>query len=204
MARRTALVAALAVAVPLGGGAPAEATHGCGAARSKGARIIVKTREAVVFTKRLDVYGCLASVGSVRELPTEGGGIDVSGRRDGPQLAGRYVAYSTFGSAIGDEFDRVYVYDLRLGRTFQIAGSNFVGAIVVKRNGSVAWIDHPAAVVTPGEDVLQVRKWAYEERQGVVLVDRGSGIDPDSLALSPDRTGISWARGGVTRTASLR
>jgi hypothetical protein len=200
------VLTALCLAATLGiSAAPAQATHGCGAARSKGAKIIVKTREAVVFTKgRFEyAYGCLASVGSVYQLPNEGGGYDLSGR-DGPQLAGRYVAYSTFGSAIGDEFDRVYVYDLRLGKRFLVAGSNFVSALVLKRNGSVAWVEDSS--VQPGTEtpVYQLRKWANEERQSVVLVDRGADLDPASLALGADRNSITWTRGGSPRSASLR
>jgi hypothetical protein len=198
-----AVLAALCLAGALAAAVPAQATHGCGAARSQGATIVTKTREAVVFTKRQSVYGCLASVGSIRTLPDEGGGLDLNGS-DRPVLSGRYVAYSTFGSAIGDEFDRVYVYDLRLGKRFLVVGSNIVRAIVLKRNGSVAWIED--STVDPGGEtpVYQLRKFAYEERQGVVLVDRGADIEPGTLALSPDRTAIGWIRGGTPRTASLR
>lgn len=203
MARRLALLTALCLAGALAAAVPAQATHGCGSSRSKGAQIVTKTREAVVFTKRGDLYGCLSSVGSVRLLPNEGGGYDTAGA-DGPILAGRYVAYSTFGSAIGDEFDRVYVYDLRLGRPFFVTGSNAVRAHVLKRNGSVAWVDDSSADPGTEQPLHQLRKWGHEERQGVVLVDRGFDIVPESLALTPDRNGISWTRGGTTRTASLR
>ena len=204
MARRALLAAALCGVAAFATAVPAEASHGCGAARSKGAQIVTKTREAVVFTKRDDLYGCLASVGSIRTLPNEGGGWDLTGA-DRPQLGGRYLAFSTLGSAIGDEFDRVYVYDLRLGRTFLVAGSNIVRALVVKRNGSVAWTEdssvQPADADPPS---YQLRRWGNEERQNVVLVDRGTDLDPQSLTLAPDRTSIAWTRGGTTRTAPLR
>jgi hypothetical protein len=196
------LSAALCGVLVLGSAAPAEARHGCSASRSKGARIVVKTREAVMFTKGLYYYGCLSSLGIVRRLPEEGGGIDVTAPHL-PALAGRYVAYATSGSAIGDEFDRLYVYDLRAGRPFLIESSTFIRGIVLKRNGSVAWIE--AAPADAGDQpVWDVRKWANEEREGSVLVDRGADLDPDSLALSADRTSISWTRGGAPRTASLR
>jgi hypothetical protein len=200
--RRLAFATALCAALVLGAAAPAEATHGCGSARSKGARIVVKNREAVMFTKGFFYYGCLSSVGTVRRLPDEGGGIDIT-PPEIPVLAGRYVAYATTGSAIGDEFDRLYVYDLRLGRRFLFESSTFIRTVVLKRNGSVAWVE--AAPVDAGDaTVWDVRKWANEEREGSVLVDRGSEIDPESLTLAPDRTSISWTRGGATRSASLR
>lgn len=204
MARRLAIAAALCAAGALAGAGPVEATHGCGAARSRGAQIVVKTREAVVFTKGSFVYGCLATVGTVRRLPDEGGGIDLT-PPDGPVLSGRYVAYATFGSAIGDEFDRLYVYDLKLGRRFLVEGSNFIRGIVLKRNGSVAWIEgSTVAPADPDQPVYQVRKVGNEERQGAVLLDRSADIDPDSLTMAADRLSVSWVRGGTTRSAPLR
>jgi hypothetical protein len=197
------VLTALCVLVSLATALPAQASHGCGAARSKGARIVVKTREAVMFTKGLYYYGCLASVGTVRRLPEEGGGIDVTAPEI-PVLAGRYLAYATTGSAIGDEFDRLYVYDLRVGRRFVFESSTFIRGIVLKRNGSVAWIEVAPADAGGDQAVWDVRKLAIEEREGSVLLDRGSDVDPASLALAPDRTGISWTRGGATRTAALR
>jgi hypothetical protein len=73
---------------------------------------------------------------------------------------------------------------------------------VLKRNGSVAWIDAPNADTE--QPVWQVRKYAHEERQGAILVDRGVDIDNQSLTLAPDRNTIVWTRGGTQRTASLR
>ena len=201
MASRLALVLALCLAATLAAATAAEAKSSCSDARSRGARIIVKTREAVVYTKGFNLYGCLTRH-RPRVLPNEGGGWDLTGS-DGPQLAGRYVAFTTLGSGIGDEVDRVYVYDLRLGKTFLLVPSNFVTALVLKRNGSVAWIDAPSAD-SGDQPVWQVRKYAHEERQGAILVDRGADIDNDSLALGADRNSIVWTRGGAQKTASLR
>jgi len=196
VARRLGLASLLCAALALMAATPVQASHGCGAARSKGARIVVKSKEAVVFTKGLYTYGCLSSVGRLRRLPDEGAGVDTTAPGV-PVLAGRYVAYATAGSGIGDEFDRLYVYDLRLGRRFLQVSSNFIRAIVLKRNGSVAWLE--GSTVDPGDNpnapTNQIRKFGNEERQGVVLVTRGA-IDPDSLGLSPDRTEVTWTRGG--------
>lgn len=202
MARRLALLTTLCLVASLAAALPAQASHGCSAWRSKGAKLIVKTREAVVFSKGVYYYGCLASTGTVRRLPEEGGGIDVAGP-DAPQLAGRYVAYNTSGSGIGDEFDRLYVYDLRVGRRFLVESSTFIRDIVLKRNGSVAWIEAAPADVGDAP-VWDVRAWSNEDRQGSVLLDRGADIAPESLVLTPDRLRIEWTRGGAARSAPLR
>lgn len=201
MARRLGLLLALALLAPLAAALPAEARHGCGSWRD-GGKLVVKTREAVIFTKRGIAYGCLSSVGTTRRLPEEGGGITVSGSA-APQLAGRYAAYATAGSGIGDEFDRLYVYDLRLGRRFLVESSTFINDIALKRNGSAAWIE--ASLADPGDTpVRQVRAWSNEDRQGPVLLDRGSEVRPGSLVLSEDRLRIQWTHGTTARSAPLR
>ena len=204
MARRHVLLPALIGAVAaLALAGPAEASHGCGASRSKGAELVVKTREAVVFTKGPYVYGCLSSAGTVRRLIDEGGGIRVSGT-GAPQLAGRYVAYATFGSAIGDESDRVYVYDLKLGRPFVVESSTAVTDIALKRNGSVAWVEVSTVDAGEGDPVFDVRRWSGVDRQGAVLLDRGPDVGRGSLVLSDDRRTISWTlRDGSVRSAPL-
>ena len=95
---------------------------GC-AQHTHGATILTHTQDGVVFKKRGSLYGCLESVGSPHLLPNEGGGWDERGA-SAPRLSGRYVAFATFGSAIGDEFDRIYVYDLRLAAIKLHIGSN--------------------------------------------------------------------------------
>ena len=139
-------------------------------------------------------------MGSPHQLPNEGGGYDERGA-SGPRLSGRYVAYATFGSAIGDEFDRIYVYDLRLAKIQLHIGSNGdITAIAVKRNGSVGWIESPAVQSVPAWEVHQA---ADRENQGNVLLARGPGIDPTSLALSADRTSLTWTDGGAQRDAPI-
>ncbi len=175
------------------------ASAGCGP-HTRGATILTRTQDGVVFKKRGSLYGCLESVGSPHPLPNEGGGWDERGA-SAPRLSGRYVAYATFGSAIGDEFDRIYVYDLRLAKIKLHIGSNGdITAIAVKRNGSVGWIESPAVQSLPEREV---HKAADGENQGNVLLARGTGIDPASLALSADRTSLTWIGGGAQRDAPI-
>ena len=175
------------------------ASGGCGP-HTHGATILTRTQDGVVFKKRGSLYGCLESVGSPHPLPNEGGGWDERGA-SAPRLSGRYVAFATFGSAIGDEFDRIYVYDLRLAAIKLRIGSNGdITAIAVKRNGSVGWIDSPAVQSLPEREV---HKAADGEHQGNVLLARGPGIDPAALALSADRTSLTWTDGGAQHDAPI-
>ena len=175
------------------------ASGGCGP-HTHGATILTHTQDGVVFKKRGSLYGCLESVGSPHRLPNEGGGWDERGA-SGPRLSGRYVAFATFGSAIGDEFDRIYVYDLRLAAIKLRIGSNGdITAIAVKRNGSVGWIDSPAVQSLPEREV---HKAADGENQGNVLIARAPGIDPASLALSADRTSLTWTDSGAQHDAPI-
>lgn len=190
-------MAAAGVALLLPAG-PADARRSCGAVRA-GAPVVVKTREAVVFTRRGIYYGCHRSVGRAFRLQT------YHAIRD-PRLAGRYVAYVVRVEEFMEPvFDRIEVFDLVRGRVKFAAGANdFVDTSVLKRNGSVAWIEHSGDQPPDAGDVYEVRRISNEDRAGNILVDRGSEIDPVSLALSADRRSILWTHAGEVRTAPLR
>jgi len=196
--RRSLLAVVVALAALLVSAAPAAAHHCRASSTSRGAHIVYRTSEAVVFSKGVYTYGCLYRPGDVRRLPTEGGEV-----HDFRQ-AGRYLAYATSGSAIGDEFDRVYVLDLKTGRLLNTYSSTFVSSIVVKRNGSVAWIQ--ASIVQPPRDSTEAWRELHKGEVAAVedtLLDRSAAIDPESLALSADRTTVSWTRGGQPRQAPI-
>ena len=198
-----ALIAVLALALPA---APAEAEsrNKCRTSSTTGgAKIVKRTSAVVMFTKRLGYYGCAYSGGPIRQLLDEGGGIHVRGD-SAPQISGRYVAYATLGSAIGDEFDRVVVWDLKAGRLAFRASSNSVVKLAVKANGSVAWTQGSVVAEPDGTpQVYEVHAASMAIREGDVLLDRGADVDPRSLALTPERESIRWTRGGATRTAPL-
>jgi Ca2+-binding RTX toxin-like protein len=170
----------------------------CRIASAKGSRIVARSSTALVYKRGFYAYSCLRSNGLLRRLPLEGGGYHTF------RLAGRYVAYATFGSGIGDEFDRLYVYDMRAGVTVLIESSTSIRDIVVKPNASAAWVEQstvrPTDFDTP---VYDVRKVSFVERQGSVLLDRGADVGPRSLALAEGDTAITWTRGGQPRTAPL-
>jgi hypothetical protein len=84
--------------------APASAAQSCSSASTaRGTRVITVSETAVVFTRKTSYYGCLYRGGKVRKLP-----VDCC-FPERFTLAGRYVAYTYRGSAIGDEVDRIGV-----------------------------------------------------------------------------------------------
>jgi hypothetical protein len=188
--------AAILATATAGGAAHAGTTSKCRTSSTTGgAKIVSRTSEAVVFIKRGSYYGCTYS-GSIRRLP----GWDDMSRFT---LSGRFVAYIGGGTAIGDEFARIIVFDMKLGRTQSISQSNSVGGLVLKRNGSVAWtqasiVDQP--IGAPPSREVRMRQAADPDD---ILLDRGTDIDPSSLALDATRTNVSWTRGGQPRTSPI-
>jgi hypothetical protein len=178
------------------------------ASTASGTKIVKRSSSGVVFTtRRGGVRGCLyRGGGPVAELLDEGGGINLGrGQELDPQLAGRYFAYSTYGSAIGDEYDRVVVWDLGRGRVLFEVGSNSVFDLVLKRNGSVAWIQY--SVVAPADTnrtVFEVHEFSVVDRVGDLLLDRGDDIASKSLELSDDRAAVLWSAGGAGQRHDLR
>jgi hypothetical protein len=168
---------------------------------SRGARRIARSKRGVIFTKRHNTYGCLYKLGRISRLHDEGAGIN---RRPRPVLAGRYVAYASRGSAIGDEFDRVAVWDLRAGRISLKANASTVTDIALKKNGSVAWISNSYVESSDlNEPLYEVRRMSERSDDGDVLVDRATGIGPRSLRLSRTGRTISWTRDGDRQRTGL-
>jgi hypothetical protein len=129
-------------------------------------------------------------------------------------LAGPIVAYESFVLAEGLNAYRwrVDVKDLRTGRTLRkeptglpanlggepefevIAGIGHTTAIVVKSDGSVAWI------VNPNEASGHYQVHAADTTGSRVLAS-GADIDPTSLALAGST--IYWMQGGQPHAAPL-
>jgi hypothetical protein len=204
MRKLMSMAAALALLVAA---APADAAtrNKCRTSSTTGgAKILKRTPAVVVFTKRLGYYGCAYSGGPIKQLLDEGGGIHERGD-SAPRISGRYVAYATLGSAIGDEFDRVVVWDLKEGKLKFRAGSTFVQDLDVKSNGSVAWTQVSVVAAAQGQSRwYEVLAASTVDREGAVLLDRGTDVDPQSLALSPERESVRWTRGGSQRSSPLR
>ena len=198
-----AVSAALAVVAATSASAEAARTPTC---TKKSGTTVVATKQARVFKKGGRVYACLYRLARHR-----------AGRRfllgDGSvrnvRLAGRFVGYSR----VVDTGPKVTVKELRRGRLVHNARPTslspappVVTDLVLKRNGSVAWIagstplDIPMA--PPGTVVprptYQVQK---ADRDSSAVLDQGRDIAPGSLALR--RSTVSWSKGGRTYSAQL-
>jgi hypothetical protein len=161
----------------------------------------------------LVVYGCAFRTGRAHELgglPSElnlGGPGGESGVLDAT-LAGTVVAYErSLNYEDGGGRDLVFVRDLRTGRVLHEvltgtrvkpeAGFEGVGAVValvVKSDGSVAWI-----VATDAEN--GTRQVHAVDRTGSRTLATGSNIAPGSLALAGST--LYWTQGGQAQSATL-
>jgi hypothetical protein len=199
------LIAPLAAVVPIGAGA-----SGGPCAVPRGYFVLKKTHRAVVMVRDEGpqrVYGCMFKVDRRVRL------ADFSPRYP---LAGRYVAYREVSEdpVAGTHYD-VFVVDLRRGRTKRVhpaftnrtaddgTVNSTITDIVLKRNGSVAWIScqtrDPNAEFCFRNGPFQV--WRLDRRHAKKL-DSSAKVRRRSLRREGSR--ISWQHGAATRSASLR
>jgi hypothetical protein len=128
-------------------------------------------------------------------------------RVDRVALADSIVAYGVNRCGVDTGFALVVVRRLsdgkRLASYAAIGGPRLVesyqsiGSIVVKRNGSVAWIGSEHSIIGQGS---RIEVDAVQRGKRSTL-DSGSGIVASSLRLRVST--LSWRHGTATRTASL-
>jgi hypothetical protein len=173
-----------------------------------------QTKFELLFSKVVEgdrfFYGCAFSSERARRLPGQSCcEVDVV---SGFQLQGRYVAYRSLNQepAATQANDTLYVYDVKSGQIKVQAtavppgntpGSTFVSSIVLKANGSVAWIGGAQTGQSGADYQVQIDDTAGP---GPVTVDQGTDIAPDSLAKASDGLSIYWIRGGVAKNTPLQ
>jgi hypothetical protein len=173
-----------------------------------------QTKFEVLFSKVVQgdrfFYGCAFSSERARRLPGQSCcEVDVV---SGFQLQGRYVAYRSLNQepAATQANDTLYVYVVKTGQIKVQAtavppgntpGSTFVSSIVLKANGSVAWIGGAQTGQSGADYQVQIDDTAGP---GPVTVDQGIDIAPDSLAKASDGLSIYWIRGGVAKNTPLQ
>ncbi len=186
-----------------------------GHCRFRGSKTIVNNRAARVFSIESqdppvggyadDYYGCLYSRGRRVQLAFD------SFTNDGDTVAGSFVlsgslvAFYTgegtgtdpMSSLSGNQY--VSVVDLRTRHIVHRAdvrvalsgNGDGVHKVVLAPTGSVAWSD----VIASGPEIHALG------RSGPVVLDAGTGVDPNSLRLRG--TTLSWIHGGEMKTATL-
>lgn len=191
------------------------------ASHARGVRVKATDRDAVVFIRHDNYFGCLYGHGPIRLLGHDKGSQICPCNQSAFRLAGRFAAFTYEGSAIGDESSKLGVYDLRSGRVrrviklspmsegalLEIETSALVTKFTVTRTGSLAWIQSAPLFATPGQPAPHYNSF-YEVRTAAgphpreTVVDHGN-IAPSSLRLAAGGSRISWIKDGVTRSAPL-
>lgn len=172
-----------------------------------------QTKFEVLFSKVVQgdrfFYGCAFSSEHARRLP--GQSCCETDVASGFQLQGRYVAYGSLNQepASPRAVGTLYLYDVKTGQikaqepaaqSVNTPGSTFVSSIVVKANGSVAWIGGLQSGPGPTDYQVQTEDTTAT---GPVTVDHGTDVAPNSLAKASDGLSIYWTRGGVAKNAAL-
>jgi hypothetical protein len=176
--------------------------------------VVVADAQAIVFERRddavLQVYGCAYGRGRQYDLGEAGEG-DISPERGWglvyETLAGTVVAYEQWEESESPIFHRrvvVIVRNLRTGQTLKTlptgkssdphsVGSGYVRSLVVKTNGSVAWI-----VQGPMRGTYEVHA---VDKDGSRVLASGPGIAEESLALVG--SALYWTQDGKPFSATL-
>lgn len=203
--RWSVVVLPLLLALPAGASAgPKDACHG--AAAKPGAKVLSHSRAAVVFARKGAFYGCAYATAKVHKLDTC---CDDTTFR----VAGVWAGYAAAGSAIGDEFTKLGVLDLRTGRPRAIrkleplgegAGREIDTAAIVTQwrlsgSGGLAWIQavrHEDGTLGPEQ---QLRSAAGTRHPWERVVDTSLAIA--QLRLREGR--LQWTNQGVARATPL-
>jgi hypothetical protein len=206
--------AALAAVVP--GTAQARASTCRSASTASATTIVARDKVAVVFTRdrkpslpNADLLGCVygGRVFALKSICCEGEQVS---------LAGRFLAYSYQGSAIGDETAKIGLYDLRTGKRLgftklrpnsegpdpEIETYSSVRRLAVTSSGAVVWL-----IEVQDSDGLATGSYELRAADGKTrkerVVDSGK-LDPKSMKISRDEKTLTYTKNGAAKSVSLR
>jgi hypothetical protein len=204
-------LAALGIAAPDTFADPAAtAAAGC-AYKASDARLLFKTKTAVMFEREarsgkfkgtVVTFGCLFSKGINVPLSF----TEVDGEIETVDFAGRYVAFD--GSKCTGDAENcrvtVKVFDLASGKRVR-SGSAYgkgqnnttLADLTVTTKGFVAWI----AENTDADDNDTPVEIRALDSSGARLLDRGAGISTKSMSVKNSK--VSWRNNGATKSATL-
>lgn len=213
------LIACFAVALGASG-AGANTAEAPAACTPAGSKVIEQTRQALIFERRGNLWGCVFEdrqpVNLAARLDNE-----FWYRRPAIKMRGSVVAYALTARTDpneGVEATLIQRVDLRSStdpkfRYFQSKragpGVPKVGSLVFRSSGAVAWIACPGRHASRGMFAPTCERPGASDRVYVLrrgarkpeLIDTGSRIDPHSLRLHGSR--ITWLKRGRTVSAAL-
>ncbi len=201
------LGASALVASTAGATARRDRAVACGPASGK---TLAADHSARIYANDGNVFGCTRAGNQSFRLGTESVSSTSEGRVGPIALAGTDVAYGLTYFGVDTISADVIVRRLTDGHVVRShaaitgsAGAEFaetVDAIVVKRDGSVAWIAHDRSIPSGHSVFSEVEK---SDRTSRVLLDKEpSGIRLDSLRLAGSH--LTWDYKATTRSANLR
>jgi hypothetical protein len=198
------VIACALVWAAAGSAAQRPASVACGPGHAK---TLASDRAARVYSQGGNVYGCARAGHQSFRLGTLANSMS-EGRAGPVNLAGTDVAYGLTYYGIDTISADIVVRSLTDGavlrRRDSWAGSvaveyfQTVNDIVVKRDGSVAWIATAGSIVSRGSADTEVEK---SDRTSGTLLDKSKQIRVHSLLLSGSQ--LSWRDGSATRHATL-
>jgi hypothetical protein len=198
---------------------PEDANARAQACASPGSKTVRQTSQVRIYERRFMTYGCFFRTNRRTLLADNSFGLGYSEELEQLRLSGPYAGYNLAFGGRGGTGSVIVVANLRTGRNVRsIRGTPVTGMstpvqetvtdLVLKSNGSVAWIWDTSKTVTFPQLVttrtVQVRKSDRSSgRFSSSLLDSGLGlVDPRSLAIR--NSTISWKKAGQLRTAQLR
>jgi hypothetical protein len=214
-ARAAAVMVAISASA-LMAAAPAGASRADCAAAARGGRVIEEGHRGLVYVRGARAFSCSYPGGRVNRLPGQGrrtirvNGHDVTGRwvvdQKWVRMAARYVAYGlhfTETRRFGRPYQtaRVVVFDVPFGTTHYSSGPSdavdpFVDGLVVKPDGSVAWMYAAGrGAIEPYHLVVKMDRASGGAERGLDGDDahvHGYRIHRGSLALSTDGRHVYW------------
>jgi hypothetical protein len=167
---------------------------------------LVQSDTARAYTLDGDVFACAIPAGVAYRLGSAS--VCVGSSRAGPvAIAGRLVAYGLERCGVDTGSTIVVVRRLTNGKrlhsdpatTRPVGPESYqtVDSLVVKRDGSDAWIAVANSLGTHGTGT----EVHAHDTNGFALLDSGDGVNPSSLRL--DGSQLTWRHGARKRSATL-
>jgi hypothetical protein len=198
------LFALTAMLVPGAAGAPSQGSTKCD---PHGSSTLAAGPKARVYAVDKTVYGCAYSTGKAWRLGNSSS-CEGSALIEAVHVAGVLAGYGAERCGIDFGTASVIVRRVTDGKplvdeaaTLAETGAEsyqVVDSLVLKADGSVAWIGVGSSIISQGKRAIEVRR---VERGNETLLDSGAAIHSESLRLRGSM--LTWKHGRQTRSATL-